>query len=192
MSRLAARLVAVLAPAALLLPATAHAEKLVTEDPAGDVVVAAGDDADEKAPSDYAGVDVIRTVVAHGDTRLRLQVYFRALARDPFQFTVARIRTPRGHFDLAVKRMGGTPVASLAGRDRSECRALRATVDLGADVVTATMPTSCLDSPRWVQVGVGAVAVDEELDVASAYADDAHRVGEIRDRIAFGPKVRRG
>jgi len=192
MSRLATRLVAVLAPVALLLPVAAQAEKVVTEDPSGDVVVAVSDEGDETAPSDYAGVDVVRTVVAHGDTALRLRVHFRALARDPFQITVARIRTPQGHYDVAVERLGGRPVASFSGPRVAECPALRAKVDLRADLVTAWLPTACLGTPRWVKVGVGAVGVDGELEVASAYADDAHRVGEIRDRIAFGPKVRRG
>jgi hypothetical protein len=46
-----------------------------------------------------------------------------------------------------------------------------------------------------VQVGVGAISVDaDQLDqeIAAGYVDDAHRPGEVRDDLAWGPKVRRG
>ena len=198
-SRHGARLAALLAPAALLLPTVAHAEKVVTEDPVGDVVspVDGAEDAYETVPApDYAGVDVVRTTVAHGETRLRVDVRFRALERDPFHFTVIRVRTPAGPYDLMVERLGGAPITSLGRGDRDvECRGLKAKVDLGSDTVTASLPTACVGAPRWVKVGVGAVAVagdQAQPDLAAAYADDAHRVGEIRERIAFGPKVRRG
>jgi hypothetical protein len=198
MSRLATRLVAALAPVVLLLPGAAHAEKVVTEDPAGDVVTLTGDVELEEAvlAPDHAGADIVRTVVALGENRLRLDVHFRALGRDPFHFTVARIRTPRGAYDLVVERLGGAPIASLERRSGTvECRGLRAKVALRTDTVSATMPAACLEGPRWVQVGVGAVAVDADQaspDLAAAYADDGHRAGGIRDDLAFGPKVRRG
>jgi hypothetical protein len=198
MSRLAPRLVAVLTAVALLLPAAAHAEKVVTEDPAGDVVTG-GEDADIKAwvpAPDYVGADIVRTVVALGANRLRLDVHFRALRRDPFHFTIARVRTPRGTYDLLIERLGGAPIASLDRRGTTvECPGLKAKVDLRTDTVTATMPASCVETPRWVQVGVGAVAIDADQaspDLAAVYADDAHRAGGIRDAIAWGPKVRRG
>lgn len=198
MSRLVTRLVAVLAPVVLLLPAAAHAETVVTEDPAGDVVTADddGDIEDAVLAPGYAGADIVRTVVALGESRFRLDVHFRALRRDPFHFTVARIRTPRGSYDLLVERLGGSPIASLDRRGRTvECRGLRAKVDLRSDTVTATMPASCLEAPRWVRLGVGALALDADEaspELTAVYADDGHRAGGIRDAVAWGPKVRRG
>ncbi|PKH44394.1 hypothetical protein CXG46_02345 [Nocardioides alpinus] len=193
------RLLAALVPALLLLPAAAHAEKVVTEDAEGDVVSFAGESEfpDQTVPApDYAGVDLVRTAVTHGAQRLRVTISFRALERDPFQITVVRVKTPQKNYDISVERLGGKPVASFDGGEKApECRGLKSRIDLGADVVTTWLPTSCLGAPRWVQVGVGAVAVSAdqaEPDQIGAHADDAHRVGEIRDNLALGPKVRRG
>lgn len=197
--RLGVRLATVLLPvAALVLPAAAHAEKVVTEDTVGDVVNLDGSSATlQGSPApDYAGVDVVRTAVAHGANRLRVVVRFRALERDPFHFTVIRLVTPQGKYDVIVERLGGSPISNLeGGRDAADCRGLKAKVDLGADTLTTTLPTSCIGSPRWVQVGVGAVAVSADQgspELVAGYADDAHRAGEIRDSLAKGPKVRRG
>lgn len=183
----------------LLAPAASHAEKVVTEDPAGDVVsLDETVDVDEAVPApDYAGIDVVRTAVAHGANRLQVSVTFRALERDPFQFTVVRVSTPRGNYEITVERLGGNPITSIdRGRKTVDCGGLKAKVDLGADTLTTSLPTSCLGAPRWVQVGVGAVAVSVTGDqgseqLAAVYADDAHRDGAIRDNIAKGPKVRR-
>ncbi|GAA1446732.1 hypothetical protein GCM10009641_70990 [Mycobacterium cookii] len=197
--RLGARLAALLVPATLLLPVAAHAEKVVSEDSVGDVVTLADGSTDLQdavpAPG-YGGVDVVRTSVAHGATRLRLTVSFRALERDPLQFTVFRISTPRGTFDVLVERLGGKPISSMDRRGKTvECGGLRSKVDRGADTLTTSLPTSCLDAPRWVRVGVGAVGVAaqaESPDLAAVYADDAHRDGTVRDALAKSPKVRRG
>ena len=197
--RLGGRLASVLVPvAALVLPATAHAEKVVTEDSVGDVVTIDESSATlQGSPApDYAGVDVVRTAVAHGANRLRVVVQFRALERESVQFTVVRVVTPDRKYDVVVERLGGAPIANLSGGRRiAQCRALKAKVDLGADTVTATLPTSCIGSPRWVQVGVGAVAVTAEQgapEMVTGYVDDAHRDGQIRDSLAKGPKGRRG
>ena len=198
MSRVA-RLVAVLLAAVVLLPVAAHAEKVVTEDAMGDVVGFVGGSSfpDETVPApDYAGVDIVRTAVDHGARRLRVTARFRAMERDPFQFTVIRVKTPQKSYEITVERMGGKPVSTFdGGRNAPECRGLKSKIDLSADLVTTSLPTSCLDTPRWVQVGVGAVAVSGDQtspDLTAVYADDAHRTGEIRDNIAVGPKVRRG
>jgi hypothetical protein len=199
MSRLATRLVAVLVPVALLLPADAHAEKVVTEDAVGDAVTLVDEsaDLDEAVPApDHEGTDVVRTAVVHGAKRLRVRVAFRALERDPFQYLVVRVRTPHGNYELLVERLGGKPITSIDRGPRTvDCGGLGAKVDLRTDTVTASVPTSCLDAPRWVQVGVGAVSVSGQQDdpeLGAVYADDAHRDGAIRDDIATGPKVRRG
>jgi hypothetical protein len=199
MSRLATRLLAVLVPVALLLPAAAHAEKVVTEDAVGDAVTLVDEsvDLDEAVPApEHEGTDVVRTAVAHGAKRLRVRVAFRALERDPFQFMVIRVRTPHGSYEALVERLGGRPIASIHRGPRAlDCDSLGAKVDLRTDTVTASLPTSCLDAPRWVQIGVGAVSVSGQQgnpELGAVYADDAHRDGAIRDNIATGPKVRRG
>ena len=191
------RLLAAALPLGLLAPAAAHAEKVVTEDAAGDVVTLPDGSTSESTPApDYAGVDVQRTTVAHGDRRLSVVVGFRALERNPFHLTLLRVMTPSGRYDVAVERLGGKPVASLAGGPGdAECRGLKAKVDLGADTVSLSMPTTCLGSPRWVRLRVGSVAASSDTaqpEMGAAYVDDAYRAGEVRDRLALGPKVHRG
>ena len=131
-----------------------------------------------------------------GANRLRVSVRFGALERDPFQITFVRVKTSSGSFDVLVERLGGKPITSIGrGSKVVECRGLKAKVDLVAGTVTTSLPTTCIGNPRWVQVGVGAIALaalEGQPEEGAAYADDAIRVGEIRDRIALGPKVRRG
>ena len=198
--RVGTRLVALALPVvALLAPSIAHAEKVVTRDAAGDVVqlIQNEDGSTETiAAPDYAGADIVRTVVDHRSARLRVSVRFRELRRDSWHFTVIRVLTPRGKFDLLVERPGGKPIVSLTrGKKDVDCRGLKARVDRGTRSVTASLPTACLDTPRWVQVGVGAIALDGDPlspDLLAAYADDGHRDGDIRESsIAKGPKVRR-
>ena len=192
------RLAAIALPVLALVPTAAHAEKVVTHDPAGDVVMYAGGPADETVPApDHVGTDLVRTSVAHGEKRLRVNLGYQALERDPFQLTVIGLKTSRGAFEIVVERLGGSPITSIAGRhdDDLECRGLKSTVNLRTDVVSTSLPTSCLGAPQWVRVGAGAIEVSGDVDqpeLAAAYADDAHRAGEIRDNLAFGPKVRRG
>lgn len=199
-TRLGARLVAVLLPAVLLLPVAAHAEKVVTRDAAGDVVqsIQNEDGSAELVPAPaYAGADIVRTVVDHRSARLRVNVRFRELRRNPFHLTVLRVLTPRGKYDIVVERLGGKPIVTMMRGNRDvDCPGLKAGVFRGTVSVTASLPTTCLDAPRWVKVGVGAIAIDEDTttpDLAAAYADDGHRDGDIREKsIAKGPRVRRG
>ncbi|RYB96065.1 hypothetical protein EUA06_00255 [Nocardioides glacieisoli] len=192
------RLLAVVLPLALLVPAAAHAEKVVTKDAVGDVLVFEGESFEDALPApEQTNIDVVRTAVSHGDSRLRVRVQFRALEPQAYQFTIIEIATSDAKYEISVERLGGKPVASLSRRRGDvECRSLKAQVDTSAGVLTTSLPTSCLVSPRWVRVGVGAVALDDDEavqpDGGTVYADDAHRAGEIRERIASGPKVRRG
>ena len=199
--RLGPRLVALALPVVVLLaPSIAHAEKVVTRDAAGDVVqLIQNEDGSTQtiAAPDYAGADIVRTVVDHRAARLRVSVRFRELRRDPWQITVVRVLTPRGKYDLLVERLGGKPIVGLKrGKKDVDCGGVKARVDRRTRSVTASLPTACLDAPRWVQVGVGAVAVDEDPlspDLLVGYADDGHRDGDIRESsIAKGPKVHRG
>ncbi len=205
MSRHLARLVAVLVPVALGLPAAAaHAEKVETIDPAADVLYLGetgqgADDLDNLVPApDNTTADVVRTVVDHAASRLRVRIDLRELGRSRTYFAVLRVRTPTGTFEVETDHLGRRPQTDITRRSRAvECPRLRAANDRAAARATITIPTSCLGDPRWVQVGVGVASVEtgttaEGAEEAVVFADDAHRAGEIRDRIALGPKVRRG
>jgi hypothetical protein len=202
--RFAARLIVAVLPAALLLPTSASAEKVVTEDAAGDAQAVTSDtgvSSDElelTAAPDETATDITRTVVAHGNTRLSLTVHLRDLVLTSTNHqTYVRVVTPQGQYQVLVGKDPGSRARSeLTRRGRQmECRALRAAVDGGTDTVLVTLPTTCIGTPRWVQVGVGVVRVAEPADLGghTLFADDGHRIGDIRESdVAKGPKVRRG
>ena len=203
-ARPAARLLAALLPAALLLPATVHAEELVVDDAVADVVTVGPteegqDDLANLVPTpDNLTVDVVRTVVDHAARRLRVRVELRELGRARQYFAVLRVRTPAGTFEVETEHLGGRPEADLTRRGRHvECPRLRTVTDRSSSRATVTVPTSCLEDPRWVQVGAGvaeltSATTPEGVEEVVVVADDAQRVGDVRDRIALGPRVRRG
>ena len=61
-------------------------------------------------------------------------------------------------------------------------------------MVTVSLPTACLESPRWVRVGVGLVSLEvaptpTDPDALGVFADDGHRDGTVRDKsVDKGPE----
>lgn len=195
----ATRLLALLLPAALLLlPAAAQAEKVVTQDAVGDAGVAgwlAEEDAELPPPPDPSPADIVRTVAAHGETRLAITVHFRDLAGVREHSTRVVVRTPASSFRLAVQAAEGRTRTTFEQRGEPlDCRGLRARFDAGADVVAVSVPTACLSSPRWVRVGVIAAAPLPMTDpaVLASTIDDGHRDTVRLRSIGTGPRVRRG
>lgn len=203
-ARLGIRLLALALPVALLAPASAHAEKVESTDPAADVVSLAPteqgeDDLANLVPApDNLTADVLRTVVDHAESRLRVRIDLRELGRSSIYFAALEVRTPAGTFEVETDRLGRRPKVAMTRRSRAvECPRLRAVSDRDAARTVITIPTSCLGAPRWVKVGVGVASVEavttaEGPEEMLVFADDAHRSGEIRDNIAIGPKVFRG
>lgn len=203
-ARVGLRLIALALPAALLAPAAAHAEKLVTEDAVGDVVALGPTEPGEDdlanlvpAPDDTT-VDIVRTTVDHSHARLRIRIDLRELGGARIYFAGARVRTPRGTYEVEIDNLGRKPKPAMSRASAAvECTRLRVETDETPARVVLTIPAACLRDPRWVQVGVGvasltkATTADGSEDVV-VHGDDAHRAGDIRDRIALGPKVRRG
>jgi hypothetical protein len=60
-----------------------------------------------------------------------------------------------------------------------DCSGLAATINLKRDTMTATVPTTCLGKPRWVQVHAlaGSGSEDENGQAATSYQDSAHSDG---------------
>ncbi len=194
-----------LVPVVLLAPAAAHAEKVATTDPAGDVVSLGpteqgDDDLDNLLPApENQTADIVRTVVDHAGSRLRVRIDLRELGRSKTYFAVLKVRTPAGTFEVETDDLGRRPEVEMTRRSRAvECPRLRAVADRAAARAVITIPTACLGAPRWVQVGAGVasletVAAADGTEQVVVFADDAHRAGTIRDEIvAKGPKVRRG
>lgn len=204
-ARLGLRLLTVVLPVALLAPSAAHAEKVETTDPTADVVSLGpteqgGDDLGNLVPApDNLTADVVRTVVHHDRSRLRVRIDLRKLGRSTTYFAVLQVRTPAGTFEVEVDRLDRRPKAEMTRRSRVvDCPRLRAVSDRAAARAVITIPASCLGAPRWVQVGVGVASLEtvttaEGSEEFVVFADDAHRAGTVRhDNLTKGPKVRRG
>ena len=231
MSRLAARVLAVLVPAALLVPATSHAASVTIDDAAGDakavnLAVVFGDLANGTttdgplfldAPAETS-TDVLRTTIDHARKRLTLTVQVRDLVELDGSSVNFRIFTPEGRYALISRIAGGRTVTDFyplgrggstvfvsddgavtitAGEEPKPCRTVRARYDVAADTMTASVPTSCFGSPKWVQVAAGVSRDritpqgDGSVNLAS-YADDAFRGGLSIRSLGRSPKVRRG
>lgn len=198
--RLGTRLLAVLLPAtALLIPGAAHAEKVVTEDPAGDTVVVGfvvDDDAELPQPPDPSPADIVRTVGAFGTNRLAITVHFRDLAGVQEHSTRLLVRTGTGSFHVEVEAKEGRRTrARLVGRGPAiDCRALRARLDRGGDLLAVSVSTACLSSPRWVRLGVTAFSPLPMTDpaVLASTVDDGHRETVRPRSTGTGPRIHRG
>jgi hypothetical protein len=194
------RLAALLAPAALMLPVVAHAETVVTEDPAGDAWAWTYYQEFQFVPApEEAAVDVVRTAAALGQRRLSVAVHLRDLEVRPRHGTSVRIWTPRGTFDVAAGRLSARrATVSLAGQrgDGLTCRGLSVAYDGAADTVALSVPARCIGSPRWVRLGVEVTASPQAAprpQTTTIYlADDGHRGGYRENGIAKGPRIRRG
>ena len=74
---------------------------------------------------------------------------------------------------------------------------MRARYDLAADTLTASVPTSCIGSPKWVQVAAGVTRKkvtpqgDGSVNLAG-YVDDAFRGGVSLESLGRSAKVHRG
>ncbi|MCY4727888.1 hypothetical protein NYO98_16500 [Nocardioides sp. STR2] len=198
-SRLGPRLVALVVPLALLAPTGAHAEKVVTHDPAGDAGVVgfvAEEDAELPPTPDPSPADIVRTVAAHGDRRLSITVHFTELAGVREHSIQVLIRTPSGAYRVEVEKDEGRRARTTITRRREPvgCPALRARYDTGADTAAVSVPTACLSSPRWVRLGLKAFAplpADDPAVLAST-VDDGHSDTYRVFRVAVGPRIRRG
>jgi hypothetical protein len=220
MSRLATRLVAVLAPVALLLPAAAHAEQVTVDDSVGDAKAinlaselggfffgSSGDDGPLflDAPAETA-TDITRTTIQNAK-RVTVAVQFRDLVETAEHSVDISIRTPDDRFNvLAARSADGSenvvlfpPVVieeSVPGRPRP-CRSVRGRYDLQAETVTVSFPAVCIGEPRWIQVGIGASRFqvtpigDGSVNLAG-WADDAFRSSLSENGLGRSPKVRRG
>ena len=194
------RLAALLAPAALVLPAAAHAETVVTEDATGDARAWTDYQEFQYVPApDEASVDVIRTAAAYVPSRLSVAVHFRDLEVRVRHETLVRVWTPRGAFDVTAERRSALrATVSLArqGGDAVRCRGLSAAYDGAADTVAISVPARCIDAPRWVRLGVKATATPrlyaDDPGTVFFLADDGHRDGLGEKSIGKGPRIHRG
>ena len=215
--RAGARLLAAsLTAVALMIPASARAETASFDDGAGDAKaanLAAELLGDAEAPRFLAApaetsTDVVRTTIDHATKRLTLTVQLRDLVVTDGHSIEFRIVTRDMRWSLAAGMLEDRALAQLnpvgssgngayPGPLYRPCRTVRARYDLAADTVTASVPTSCIGSPKWVQVAAGAsrLSVTPQVDGSvnlAGYIDDAFRGGVSINSMGRSPKVFRG
>lgn len=162
------------------LAPSAYAEKLVRTDPRHDVTKILSTTDDDVRPAPRASdPDIVRVAVDHRPRVLLVRTEYRALTRRVLRVDVIEIRTrSRQHFSATsvVARKGHWQGETfLEGRTAEgdiPCAGLRHRFDYANDVVTWTIPRSCIGRPRWVRVGIGAARGSE-----SYFIDDAFRRG---------------
>jgi hypothetical protein len=220
MSRHGARLAALLAPVALLLPTAVHADQVTVDDAAADAKAlnfgselggflfgteVEGQPLFLDAPAETA-TDITRTTIQHGK-RVTVTTHFRDLAESAEHSIELRIYTPKERFDLSVARSAdGSGYALLEpamvvtedGDVRPRlCRSVRGRYDVAAETVTVSFPAVCVGKPRWIQVASVASRLqitplgDGSVNLAG-WADDAFRSSLSENSMGRSPKVRRG
>lgn len=197
-SRARSCLVSVAVLAMLSAPSPADAETVTVRDAVGDVEALYFTDNQETLPAPhYAASDITRTVSAYGMQRLKVTVHLRDLRHASAMRTDVLIRTPEGRYFGSVVR-GVRKVRTLFGHPRRgelECEGFTGTYERGKDRVTVVVPAACIDSPRWVQVGVSTTGVelkDSDSEDVPFHVDDGGRDGNGGHWPRFGPRVRRG
>ena len=195
-----------LAGLAVLVPAAAHAERVVVVDASGDVQKLdwerSGKDDPKFLPApEETSVDVVRTVVAHRGKRLAITARFRDLTRVREHETRTVVVTPdQRRFDVQVTVGGGGRLRTTMTRDDRAytCQGLRAVLDVERDRLGVSVPTACLGAPRWVRVGLMAGGIEDTRTEEhpydfEMYSDDANSdVLVTQEWPVLGPKVRRG
>lgn len=197
-SRVRSCLFAVAVLTTLTAPSATHAETVTVRDAVGDVeAFYFNEDQDTLPAPHYAPSDITRTVTAYGNERLKVTVHLRDLRNASALRTDVLIRTPDGRYFGSVVR-GPRKVRTLFGHPRRgelPCEGFTGTYEGGKDRVTVVVPTACIDSPRWVQVGVAATGLelkDSDSEDVPFHVDDGGRDGDGGQWPRFGQRVRRG
>lgn len=171
----------------LATPALASAADLVHTDPARDAQIGTSDgDLLHPAPTERR-VDIRRVEVSHGADAL--VVRFRTRGALPVRkvFLGARVRTPSGTFDVTYLDFFGESGVSISrGVDDIACEGLTATPE--GRVVTFVVPSSCLGSPQWVRVGVGAAQMRHN----KMTMDDGFLRAGADDNLHLSRRIARG
>lgn len=179
--------------------AAAHGETVTVHDAVGDVESSYLNDNEDIVPApQYAATDITRTVASYGTARLKVTVHLRDLRNASALQAYVWIRTPRARFAASLVRGGPRVVKTAFGRRRTgevECEGFSGTYEGRKDRVTLVVPAACVDSPRWLQVGVTATGFeveDAETDEFALQLDDANRDGDGEKNIRLGQRIRRG
>ncbi len=186
--------VAVLATGLALTSTSAGANTRYAADQAGDVsVFTLSGTTGDPAPTQVNG-DVVRSRMWHSRTRVGVRVVFKDLQRvGAVRGDYVRLVTNEGvKRDVSVEAGPGNWVGRAEldrpNGDRVRCSVAH-TTDYSANVVTISLPRTCLSSPRWVRIGYGAIT---SPDGSSFFLDDALRHGDVDpDTVTLSGRIYR-
>jgi hypothetical protein len=175
----------------LVAPMTAQADTLNLADERGDVH-RIGDDGSFVRAEGERRADILRTRIQHTDRALVVRTSLLRLRREGANLVMAmRIRTNEGTYREvqleAGRRIGWGGEVSMNNR-RGAVVACRAghNINYTSDVMALRIPSSCLNSPRWVQMTLVSLFVGGRQFLA----DNPHN---HRMRInVWTPRIRRG
>lgn len=182
------------------LPAAASAASLTIDDATGDTYLATYDEATDTESFEPAGsqvnVDLDKTVVKHKSGAVVVKAKYAELKRDDkVIFFGVELRTDEGLkretgvFTFA-RAKGDSYMATGSGMKDVKCPGLAHEIDYAADLLSLTIPRSCLSRPKWVQARVGSVGL-EDSQSNDAYVDNGHNATSNEPKT-WSDKVRRG
>ncbi len=176
----------------LLLATPAQARPYGHHDAVGDARSINLSSEESRPAPDEVGADATNVTVRHGRHRLTMRIETVDLTRDDSAYgALFRIKTPTARYQgivFATKsgRDSYVRLTAVAGRSRSEpCRRVFADIDFRADAYLLSVPRSCLDNPRTVQVGAAVIKGRSSMVVA----DDAQRDGGDLKGLTLSPRL---
>ena len=159
---------------ALAVPGAAFAQTLRHSDPAHDVQEAGSKVTD--AP-DNKTADIVRVRLAHTSTKVSAKIKLRDY-RPGTWFYVEDLKTATRTYEVQGNHTsGGTTFTLTRGRKTVSCEGLTSAIDRSRNTLSVTVPTSCLQDPHWVKVGVGYIRQSSR----TLFADDALRKAGISE-----------
>jgi hypothetical protein len=200
-------LAATAAAAMVVVPVTAaQAQTWRHADATGDVqsMPMVGDATTGTVEPDVTDPDVRTVRVSHGPRKVTMRVQFvdLAAAKDVGYIFGFQLRTnERLHRVVELDAGPGMwrgQVTFSSPRRELRCKGLSRSIDYVKNVVTVSVPRSCLSHPRWVQAGSAAAKITglnlndpSSIDNATAYVDDAGS-DTIGNNLAWSPRIRKG
>jgi hypothetical protein len=189
---------------AAVMPSSANAQELRFGDPRHDVVTIdpASDSLEPNPNPTHANGDITSAFVHFRKGRMVVRVDFAELTPRPnqlFEYTGAVLTSKRQAFAFDVSTSPGTYAGHdmlLRGNGKPACE-VGHRLDWQRDFARVVIPLACLDHPRWVRLGFGAItfAFDAELlatgklQAGSLLAHIDHASHDDRDDLGLTPRI---
>jgi hypothetical protein len=132
-------------------------------------------------------IDIRRVRARHTDDVVVIRIRTTAPMQARRSLVGATIRTPSRSFDVLHGRLFGMVTDAVSHYlEKVPCEGFVATVH--PRVVRFVVPTTCIESPAWVRVGIAGVRMRDR----AMFMDDGLRAGVDQVRLLFNPKIGRG